>query len=355
MPNITLGQVQELNDPKLQEIAKRVYNTFRLAAEKSVAHHNNPTQFPLPTESGNLESIFLNRLRSLHPERQKSAVNNVMRLVNAPDNTRKKLYKNLSVVNLKSSVPVEKQVTSLALPDSLKMKLDDLAKLPYANGVLSQELTTELAAGPTSVAAMKKLELRIRTVKCVDETGDWVEWGDDEIHLGGTTTDATGDTKKVSAFKVGDFNDGTVKNYAPPKSFCVFDITKGDKWPKSYFVTFVLAEKDNGGLPNFINDLTNKVREKVTATLAALLGGAIGSSGGPVGTAIGAVTAIVVNWVIDYLIGVWNDDVFPPQTVSIALPSSNVRFNGKPETPVQVAKFKGHDGYYRLMFTWGLS
>lgn len=357
MSNIVMGQVQELADSRLEEIAKRVFHTFRLAAEKSVAHQNEPAKFPMPSGAGNLESLFLNHIRQLHPDRQRIASLKVLKMANASDAIRKKNYKGLSAVNLTAAESVESQVAKIPVPATHKISLEELKKLAFVDGVLPAESTTVMAAGPATQTAMKKLELRIRKVKCVEDTNDWGGFGgDDEIHLGATTTDATGSVNKVNAFKVGDFETGNVKIYNPIKTFCQFDITKGAEWPKSYFVTLVLAEKDNGGLPDFINELTNKVREKVTAYLSTLVGGAVGSAAGPVGAVIGTIVGRVVGWVIDFFMSAWNDDIFPPQTISISLPSQNVRFNGKLETAERVVRFKmSDDGIYKVYYTWRLS
>ncbi|MBL7809122.1 MAG: hypothetical protein JNN28_14980 [Saprospiraceae bacterium] len=349
MPNIVLGQVEELNDPKLQQIAKRVFHTFRLANEKSIAHHNDPAKFPMPADTDSLEHMFLKRLRQLRPERQQMAALRVMPMVNASEDSRKKMYKDLSAVNLRAADPIGKQFSKLALPANLKIKLDDLLKTPYAGGIVPSESTVQLPAGPTSQTAMKKLELRIRRVKCVDETSSYWEWaGDDEIYLGGTTVDAVGETKKVNAFKVGDFNDGTEKKYNPLKSFCLFDLAKGAKWPKSHFVTLVLIEKDSGGAADFLDTLLKKVKEKVTDYLKDLTDGY-----GEIGEAIGAIVAKVLEWIWDF-ISFWDDDIFPPKTVTISIPSQKVRFNGKTETGERIAKFKGHDGQYAVYYDWHL-
>ena len=81
--------------------------------------------------------------------------------------------------------------------------------------------------------------------------------------MGGTTVDETGDTKKVPQFTVrNDFDDGEQKVYSPPKQFTWFSLTEGATWPKSYFVTLVLAEVDMGGLAEFLNQLLEAVGKR---------------------------------------------------------------------------------------------
>ena len=181
------------------------------------------------------------------------------------------------------------------------------------------------------------------------------EMGSDDISLGGTTVDATGGTGKITQFTVGDFDDGDVKDYSPPKQFAQFEITKGIDWPKSYFVTFVLAEVDMGGLASFLDQLLGKIKLQVTAALTAAAGGAIGVSGGIVGAAIGVAVGYVVGKIFEWLSAWWSDDIFQPVTGSIELASQNARWTGNTISPLYAATFSGHDGRYELTYDWRLT
>ena len=146
------------------------------------------------------------------------------------------------------------------------------------------------AATPPAAAAQRltKLELRIHKVRCDDETNGFLgsEAGSDEIDLGGTTVDESGDTHKVSPFRVASFgSDGDQKVFSPPRRFTFFNLTEGTDFPKGYVATLVLAEIDSGGFNDFLKKLMEKVRERVIAYLTAAIGGAIGASGGPIGVA----------------------------------------------------------------------
>jgi hypothetical protein len=202
-----------------------------------------------------------------------------------------------------------------------------------------------------------RLQLRIHKVKCLDETDGFLgsEAGDDEIDLGGTTVDETGDTKKVTPFRVGSsFDDGEQVVFSPPRRFAMFNLTEGTAFPKSYFVTLVLAEVDMGGLPDFLNQLLNWVKTKVVAALTAAIGGAIGASGGPIGAIIGAAVGAVVGLVFELFKSIWEDDVFKPATVSVSIPSLNARWSGKTDSPEGSVTFSGHGGKYQLTYDWQL-
>ena len=100
-----------------------------------------------------------------------------------------------------------------------------------------------------------KLELRIHKVRCDDETNGFLgsEAGSDEIDLGGTTVDESGDTHKVSPFRVASFgDDGDQKVFSPPRRFTFFNLTEGTAFPKGYVATLVLAEIDSGGFNDFL-------------------------------------------------------------------------------------------------------
>ncbi len=212
--------------------------------------------------------------------------------------------------------------------------------------------------GPESTAptGYTKLELRLHKVKCNDETNP--EWlGDDEIALGGTAVSATGLTTKINEFVVkNNFDDGEQKVYSPPKQIKQFNLLEGIDWPKYYFVTLVLAEKDMGGLADFLNELLDSVKAQVISALASALGAVIGTvSGGIVGAIIGAAVGYIVGLVWEWLKSWWSDDIFSPVTASVAIPAANYNWpNGKTDSPEYTAVFSGYGGKYTVTYDWRL-
>jgi hypothetical protein len=210
---------------------------------------------------------------------------------------------------------------------------------------------------------METLRLRIHRVQCVTETSGS---GSDEILLGGTTIDATGDTAKLPIFAVSnsfDTGDPPVV-YAPPRTFASFPMAADDTvngaqvgWPRTYHVTFLMAEQDNGGFPEWAQTVYEKVKGEATKAVAAAIGGAIGSSVGPLGTVIGAAVGYVVGWVLDELFGLfkewWEDDLFPPVTVGLTLPWGHA-FGERSDSGDGVVAFQAGGGSYRLTFDWQL-
>lgn len=217
-------------------------------------------------------------------------------------------------------------------------------------------------------AAASKLGVYVRKVKCEDETNpEW--WGNDEIALGGISTDENGDVKKIGETYVGGgFKDGKSKSYSNWQ-FHWFSLNEEPFWPKKYGITFVLAEKDNGGLSDFLNKLWEKVSEKVKdaiekalETAGAVVGGYLGSAeiGRVIGKILGKVVAWAIGKLIDWLIGLFKDDIFKPGTSWLTVPSAHARWHypngtwGNPWSGIRWFRFSGYGGRYLLQYQWRL-
>ncbi|MBC9712098.1 hypothetical protein H9Y04_05885 [Streptomyces sp. TRM66268-LWL] len=339
--------VTTLSNAKLKAVVDRVVREMELAAEKVACHHGDPAKYPLPTAKSAVEQLFAARFKSLPEGQRKKAADKAAAELKSPKRAGR--LGDLAKVDLRSPASVEAQVRALPFPDKLKFPADELRKMPGTSLTeAAEEVQAEAVA--QAVAQLKLLELRIHSVKCLDETS---EIGKDEIHLGGTSIDESGDTKKISSFKVRSFNTGDVQTYTPPKRFTFFSLTESTvTFPKSYFVTLVLAEVDWGGLADFLNGLLDKVKSKVTAAVAAAIGGAIGSPGGPVGIAIGIAVGYAVTQIFDFLKGLWGDEVFKPITVSTVIPSLTSRWAGQDNSSDRSVEFAGHGGRYRLTYDW---
>lgn len=217
-------------------------------------------------------------------------------------------------------------------------------------------------------AAASRLGVYVRRVKCEDETNpEW--WGNDEIALGGISTDENGDTKKIGETDVGSgFKDGKSKSYSNWQ-FHWFGLNEERFWPKKYGVTFVLAEKDNGGLSDFLNKLWVRVRdqvkdaiEKALEAAGAAVGGYLGSA--EIGRIIGRILGKVVAWAIAQLIGwlikLFRDDIFKPATAWLTVPSAHARWYypngawGNPWSGILRFRFSGFGGRYLLDYQWRL-
>ncbi len=88
------------------------------------------------------------------------------------------------------------------------------------------------------------LRLRIRSVKCVDETGNWAaeKFGNDEIHLGGFLIDDMGKPYKLSPLSIyPHFDDGEEKKFQPPREIWDFNLVANPDWPKKMTAGFFVV------------------------------------------------------------------------------------------------------------------
>lgn len=352
MVDIVDTTVGEPKDPTLRAVLKRTVREFELAIEKVAANHAEPNAFPLPAEAGTTEQLLARRFRALPPTTKSAAAMGVAMRVKAPMSVQQRRLKELAGVELRKPTAIEKQVQALPRPAGLTLSKAQLLGEAKAAGAVVVPAGTAAVAGPRTT----KLELRIHKVRCDDETNGFLgsESGSDEIDLGGTTVDESGDTGKVTPFRVASFGeDGDQKVFTPPRRFIFFNLTEGTDFPKGYVVTLVLAEIDSGGFNDFIKKLLEKVKERVIAALAAALGGAIGVSGGPVGVIIGIAVGYVVGKVFELISNVWKDDVFAPISVRTSIPSLTARWpGGRTDSPERSVTFKGHGGQYTVTYDW---
>ncbi len=383
-----IKEIVTLENSELRKIADRVVTTAILAAQKvSVEQGLKPAK-----ES--FEAIMLTRIKSFDPKKMKAIKEKVTPLYNAPIGVRTALYGELGKIDLKKTTSVEAAVRKLE-PVKINLKLLGLPILPKGvdltdsnfkkqldlkknlmnfqnitgiNAITGSGLASNQSEGMkddadvdednyTPQAVTDKLGLYISRIKCVDETGSSFEerWGSDEIALAGVSVDEDGDTKKINEHYVGGgFDDGDSKNYRPHWQWYWFNMREGNIWPKSYFLTFILIEKDNGGAASFIQTMWDKVKKEVMTALSD-----IGSTWGPLGTVIGAAVSYAVGKIVEWFINLWNDDIFRPKTISCTVPAYSARWtkNGKwgyTTSPVIQNHFTGHDGHYFIEYYWRL-
>ncbi len=207
-------------------------------------------------------------------------------------------------------------------------------------------------------ATTNKLGLWVSQVKCVDETNPEF-WGHDEIALAGVSVDEDGDVKKIAETYIGGgFDDGDAKSY-PNWRYTWFNLNEGKYWPKRYSVSFLLAEKDNGGLSDFLQSVWDKVRDQVKKAIEEAVGGVVSAYlGKAIGAAIGKAVAWVVDVFVKWIIGLFKDDLFPVKTVAVTTPSASARWRypngtwGNPSSGTRVSHFYGHGGHYTISWHW---
>jgi hypothetical protein len=344
---IAIEELTDLRDPQLQRVADHIFRTAQLAAEKVAANHADPGSYPLPTDPKSFEQLFLKRFSRLKPAEQQVAVSKLRPRVQATEAQRRRFYGDLARVDLRLATPVDRQPAA-AISPILKIDPDDLQRLrlgPLAAAGVARTPAAARVATPVT----DKLEFLINHVRCIGETGNGIEeilGGADEIDLGGTTVDETGDTHRIAPFRVGEFEEGQFVRYNPLRRFTDFSLREGgENWPKHYYVTLVLAEIDFGGVGDYIADLYDRIKDQVTTALAKLGSSLLGA----IGEVIGNVLGRIIGWIID----AFRDDIFPPRTLHLAVHSLTSRFQGgREESPQREVHFIGHEGEYSLAYRW---
>lgn len=203
----------------------------------------------------------------------------------------------------------------------------------------------------------QEVMVQLTRVKCVDETGGrWVERiGNDEIYLAGFAVDAAGTTVKLAPFCVyPHFDDGDVKVFSPPKTIFTLKVPGGGTFPKRCVVTLILAEKDSGDLTSLAQEAFDKVTRDMDEMKDAM---GMGEGEDPPPSFWDKVQEkakeIAFKFIRDKITAGLNDDVFPPQVVTLNVTSDDFRWgDGTKMSPETRVEFRGHDGVYYLFFYW---
>jgi hypothetical protein len=149
------------------------------------------------------------------------------------------------------------------------------------------------------------------------------------------------------------FNDLGSKGYRLER---VLGYTTWPNFPRSYFATLVIAEKNDGDFADFLQKLWDMVKDKVKAAILAAIGGILGTDICPIiGTAIGAAVGWVLGEIFDLIKSIFGDWVFAPFTVAVSVPSLNARWPGGATNSAQgMIQYDGYGGTYQLTFDWAL-
>lgn len=384
-----------LANSEFRKIADRVVNTAILAAQK-VSVENN-----LEPMKESFEAILKERLSSFNEKKIETIRKKMIPLYQASLDLRTELYGELGKIDLSKTKSVELEVGKLSpvkinrkvlglwnppagsdLPDiEIKKRLDLQTEILSPHNITFIDAIT--GGGPVfdeiggldsdepdleddnfePQAVTDKLGLNIRRVKCINETNaGWTEWtGSDEIALAGISVDETGGTKKIGENYIGGgFDNGDSKGYNPAWQWNWFNMREGgNNWPKSYFLTFILVEKDDGGLSSFLQKLWDKVRQEVYSSIAKAVGESVDKKYKPLGSIIGPAVAYAVDKIVDWFIKAWQDDIFPPKTISCTVPAYGARWSrnnrwGYTTSSRRRVHFYGHSGHYYVEFYWRL-
>jgi hypothetical protein len=363
MADPILAEVRTIPDPNVRAIAQYVASVIQLSADKAAMQRGEPQRYGAPPE-GSLESILGNYFSTLPAHRQKAAI------ARTKDRIEKRVQRNEPIVrspHLPAAVQKEALRPNASVAKAanehfkrarpVQVRRQDLETLARRPELLSSDDNIPVLVEPILVhQAVDAVRCRIHSVKCIDETGGWEsEWtGKDEIYMAGTGIDETGDVKQIDSFYVDSFNDGDLKDY-DAKKLVAFGLTEGNVWPKSYFATIVLAEKDLGGFGTFLTKLTNETKDEVAAAVAIAVGDGTVPFVGPLAPVLALAASYVVMEAIGWLQIAWSDDIFKPKVVSISISSYDQRWgDNRTDSPNVDLYFVRHNGEYRVRCDWQL-
>lgn len=186
----------------------------------------------------------------------------------------------------------------------------------HINNLLANFRTMQIVAGAKRPA---RIDFMLRYIKCEEETS-W-EPGSDEVLFGGSSVDPTGNTAAFNLGKIGDMGSGDRLAWDPlGRSVFSLDIGPQVAWPITVGAVVILGEEDYGGFPDWLRTLLQKLGDAAKNYISSAVGAAIGGAlGGVIGAAIGAAIGWCIGKLIDWLAGLWNDDLIQQQGYTLTL------------------------------------
>ncbi|MET7703633.1 hypothetical protein [Streptomyces sp. NPDC005485] len=266
---------------QVRAVAERVVQELALTADKVAVHHAEPARYPLPADESAAEHLIARRFEGLSEEEKRRAAARALADLNGGPGRAARLG-DLARVDLRSPASVDAQAKRLGFPDRLRFPVDHLRKLPAS-------LLPEESAPVTG------------------EGDGWV--------------------------------------YEPLRRFHWFGLDEVAEYPRTYFVTLVLADIEWPGLAEYVHQLLDLVRRRVLGGLSAAVGEPVGTASVRVGMTVGA----AVGWVLDRLKELYGDEVFRPVTVGTVLPAPPAHHGAGPCSPVVD---QGCGGHCRQTYDW---
>lgn len=398
----SIAQPNQINNHELQKLVEQVVEILKLSIVQGINATMNPQVYKckpkeLTVGTVNYPSVALvvaERIKSLDQQRlnpvrlalgRNRSITSAIRAGGIDIRSEKSITEQIDVKKLFafvngttfSEAAMEQMVKSFSVITSQEVTpieeavLNDLRSVDIKyGGVLPENWLEGFGGRLMSVAANraalvnlnKQLKFRVHEIKCIDETDP--EWaGSDTISWGGVTIDDKEATSKIPEKLIGDFNDSDSKIYNPPEIVSNFSLD--NTYPKKFLVTMALAEKDSGGMSEFIQKLYEATKAQITLIITALgaaagaaigaeVGGTVGTViGGPLGTIIGVAAGAILGALIAWLASVLQDDIFPPQASALFLYSASDAFpGGGLVSPRQELCYRDHGGDYRITYDW---
>lgn len=362
MSNFSVFQAShsDIKDPELKKLVNDITDTLKVSAYQAIYNHTQKRPFTYPKLKvgvkkemayASVGEVLSKWVATKKPAQIKAlSENNGIRTFRAASPFSANL---LAHLDIKSAKYVFTQIDFTRDFSYINDRLM-LGKIGSIFGIDDTPSSTPPTATPNYA-----LKLNLKRVKCLDETDP--EWfGSDKISAGGVSVDDKQVEAKITAFTVGNFNDGTKKDYNPVKVLKSFPLDSVN--PSTFMALLTLAEKDAGGFGDFLKELFEAVKAEVTliitavsaaagAAIGAAIGGSVGTAvAGPLGTIIGVVAGLILGALVAWLADALQDDVFEPQITGVTL-HANAPFSG----PVQRLTYRDFGGSYFMEVFWAAS
>lgn len=334
--------------PLIEEMSRVLDLTFF----KVTAHFADSKSFPLANfHEGSLEMLLAKRFEELSDLKKKVAITNIKCKRRSLELLKEEKYSNLVNAGVFEKLTLEEPIFESAT--KLFTKIGESFKTRIVPGVVPPLESIVEHLHPD----LDKIALRIHRIRCIDETN--IESTSDSIALASVIVQPNGTTTQIAPVKIGDnIGDGREFNYGS-WYYAIYDLWNPDKFqgfPKLCQCTFILSELDNGGLPEIVQTIYEKIQGAVVAAIGAAvggtIGGAVGSLAGPIGAAVGAAVGVILGKLFQLFKEWWEDDLFPPVTVGAMITSFDGRWGGSTISPQFSCYFEALGGLYRIDYSW---
>jgi hypothetical protein len=267
MPKADTAQL----DTKLDWVKDRLAKTIDIALERIIAHHENPKNYPLPSDPRSLERAFNKLFETMPRKKQKELIEKVNKTLKAGRDARTKIYGDLANVDFRSTTPIVDQVKVKPVPESFKFTQVDATALGRRLK-RSQKQSKQAAARGLEAT---ELAFEVVNLTCIRPT----DIRKDEMNIAGVGVDNAGGEVNVAPFFVGNFKRGD--SLAFNNKIFNFKLTVGE-FPKTFISAIFLVEKDWVRNSDFVNALQIVLFSVATALTAIAVGMVVvGLAGGP--------------------------------------------------------------------------
>lgn len=147
------------------------------------------------------------------------------------------------------------------------------------------------------------------------------------------------------------FDTGEKRIYEPVLTLLTLDVPNEGTFPKTCHVAFILAEIDSGGLTELVEKAFVKATEQIALRKQQMRVSGVNPLSIDWGEVWATVGPIVYGYIKDLITAGIDDDVFPPQNVSVEISSPDFHWpDGTRLSPEATLEFRGGGARYNLTY-----